>query len=232
MSSNNSHFLYLAGFLGHHSDMIPLALKGAGGVALSWQFDLREASTFDEFISGFESKILDRKPTVLIGYSFGGRILREIYRRGNCPGRYIFISTRLSVPEKDEIEKRKEAAKHWLSYYETNGLQKFLTSWEGQRLFNGHSMKDYRKSLNLNGPRIIDSDILNYFKIGFPLSQEPLTFSSDCHFICGENDSSYLEEAKKVSISHSIVPGAGHRCCFEKPEEVKKMILEWVKEIR
>ncbi len=207
--------LYLHGFLGTYQDMQPLYLDGYKCDS----FNLRTLLFKKDYIKELSKNI--KEYDFIVGYSFGGRILKELKLCFPEKSKtWVFVSSRHTPYSKAEALLR-ESFRQKL-FLKLEDRVKFLNYWKKLSLFSGHQMDEYRAKYKLGYTPWTVDEIKKYLECFFISSQVKPQKCDKSIFVHGKSDEKYFKEGKKLNKIFDVysLPG-GHRCLFENPDEFK-----------
>lgn len=196
-----------------------VALHGFLGDSSQWQdciaLDLYQYNNLTEL----EEEIQRINPTVIIGYSMGGRLALHLASLMlDKLERVIVLGGNLGLQSKDEVEKRIDWEARWCSKLETLSREDFYKEWNDQAIFkNDTPIEDFNRET---------TDILRLLKL-YPLSKQPNfrpMVKDNPKFIlaAGEHDRKYLESYRQVKNDVEVILDCGHRILNN--ETAKKLL--------
>lgn len=162
---------------------------------------------------------------ILVGYSMGGRIAF------NYPHPKILISSHLGFTTKEEKDERRAWENRWLHRLKTEPFFKFLKAWYDQPLFS--SLKALPQFPAIFNRRLqgTQKEALHQFQSNL-LSDQPYQIPSHVHFLCGTEDTKYVNLYKKLRLNPLLVQGSCHACHLEQPKECANLIRQIVDNLR
>ncbi len=207
--------LYFHGFLGSHEDMRPLYLDGYKCDA----FNLRTLLFKKDYIKELSKSI--KKYDFIVGYSFGGRILKELKRFfPEKSKKWIFVSSRHTPYSKTEVLLR-ESFRQKL-FLKLEDRAEFFNYWKKLSLFSGHQMDEYRAKYKLGYTPWTVDEIKRYLEFFFTSSQFKPQKCDKSIFVHGVDDEKYSKEGRGLKEIFNVYPlPGGHRCLFEHPDQFK-----------
>jgi len=217
---------FLHGFLGAPADMSPFFLDGVENKSIEYRDLLLEADTID--------KLAERLQTydVLVGYSFGGRLLGEVKEISKLKSllkdrTWVFVSSRHTPYTSEQLEERK-IFKDKMSYLIQTDLEKFNDFWNDLPLFSGHLMSDFRSQNGKAYKPWTENEKLNYLNRHFNSRQFFPEVDKNVHYICGEKDLKYSNEARLLKEVFNVytLKGVGHRAPFENVNQFKNLLIQ------
>jgi len=179
---------------------------------------------------------------VLVGYSLGGRLaLRAVLRD---PGRYaglVTVSTTAGIDEAPARTARAEADERLAAWIEASPMEDVVSVWERQPLFADQSetlVEDQRAGRLSQDPpslalllRTAGQGVLE------PVWHELLRLDLPVLAIAGSRDDGYVRAARRIAETAprgrlAIVAEAGHAPQLQQPEEVARLIAEFLEGLR
>jgi len=230
--------LALHGFLGQGADFGPLQRATVrAGWSGEWitpnLFDDLSPRDFESFASAastvFEKYVEVMRPQVLLGYSMGGRLALQVWRkRPNFLQRLVLFSTHLGLTDPSELLERRRQDADWARRFETENLQLVLKDWNAQKVF----LSDDARSISAARPEYIPSYVaaLKGLSLADQESLSPGELDSQVLCFVGENDTKFLHlyqgwSTKGLCPEPAIVAGRGHRLLFDpEPEMVGRLV--------
>jgi 2-succinyl-6-hydroxy-2,4-cyclohexadiene-1-carboxylate synthase len=178
---------------------------------------------------------------VLAGYSLGGRLaLRAALRE---PGRYgglVTVSTTAGIDEPAAHRARAEADERLAAWIEASPIEDVVSVWERQPLFADQSdalvvqQRPGRLSHDPAGLALL----LRTAGQGMlePVWHELVRLELPLLAIAGDRDDGYVRAARRIAETaprarEAIVQEAGHAPQLQRPEEVARLIAEFLEEI-
>ena len=175
---------------------------------------------------------------VLCGYSLGGRLaLRAALRE---PDRYrgvVTVGATAGIDEPSLRSARAEADERLAAWMEAAPIEDIVSVWERQPLFADQPealIEDQRAGRLAQDPpglalllRTAGQGILE------PVWHELLMFELPLLAIAGARDEGYAAAARRIAdtaprASAVIVEEAGHAPQLQRPEEIARLIADWV----
>ena len=190
----------------------------------------------------FEGRLLEiaeaGEGRVLCGYSLGGRLaLRAALRE---PDRYrgvVTVGATAGIDEPSLRSARAEADERLAAWMEAAPIEDIVSVWERQPLFADQPealIEDQRAGRLAQDPpglalllRTAGQGILE------PVWHELLMFELPLLAIAGARDEGYAAAARRIAdtaphASAVIVEEAGHAPQLQRPEEIARLIADWV----
>lgn len=176
-------------------------------------------------------------PSVVLGYSMGGRLLLHFLCQNHSSFRLaLVLGAHLGYDEGKEKEARRQLEEEWISRLLGSKLESFFEYWEALPLIRTQASipSPYRERMRVrkrmsNGAHL--AAILGFFGTSrMPHLKGSLHATQQrCLFAAGERDPKYLQLGQQVSAEHShiefaAVPGAGHCAHLENPTATLQLI--------
>lgn len=211
---------FLHGFLGSPEDMSPFFLENTESKAVAYRDLLLEENTIQKLSDRLESF------DVLVGYSFGARLLGEVKRLSRLKNKtWIFVSSRHS-PYTEEQLKEREIFRNKLAYLIETDLLKFNDFWNSLPLFSGHTMSDFREKYAMAYRPWTEDEKLNYLENFFNSEQFQPAADPSVHYLHGEKDVKYSSEAALLKGVFNVytLKEVGHRAPFEDESQFRDVL--------
>jgi pimeloyl-ACP methyl ester carboxylesterase len=215
---------FLHGFLGSPGDMTPFFIEGAENTSIDLRrllFEPEPIKKLTEILTDFD---------ILVGYSFGGRLLGEVKKQsGFIDKTWIFVSSRHTPYTVEELEKREEFKNKLGRLIQTN-MKKFYDYWNELPLFSGHVMSDFREKYSTAYKPWTEDEMVKYLLDHFNSEQFIPFKDTRVHYIYGGKDEKYSLEAGRLNEIFTVhkLEGLGHRAPFEDVQKFNKLIQEIV----
>jgi 2-succinyl-6-hydroxy-2,4-cyclohexadiene-1-carboxylate synthase len=175
---------------------------------------------------------------VLAGYSLGGRLgLRAALRE---PGRYaglVTVSTTAGIDEPAARSARAEADERLAAWIEASPIDDVVSVWERQPLFADQSeaLVEQQRSGRLSHDPAGLALLLRTAGQGMlePVWHELVRLELPLLAIAGGRDDGYVRAARRIAETaprarEAIVEEAGHAPQLQQPEEVARLIAEFL----
>jgi 2-succinyl-6-hydroxy-2,4-cyclohexadiene-1-carboxylate synthase len=180
----------------------------------------------------------DASGAVLVGYSLGGRLaLRAVLRE---PARYaglVIVSTTAGIDDAPARTARAEADERLAAWIEASPMEDVVSVWERQPLFADQSetlVEEQRPGRLSHDPaslalllRTAGQGVLE------PVWHELLRLDLPVLAIAGARDDGYVRAARRIAETAphgrlAVVAEAGHAPQLQQPEEVGRLIAEYL----
>ncbi len=180
-------------------------------------------------------------PAVWVGYSMGGRFALHIaLANPRAVTGLVLVSTTAGIDDPSERSTRRTSDAALAEQVERDGLERFVAWWLAQPIFSslpvaaaniesrlGGSAAGLASSLRLAGSGTFD-----------PLWESLHDLEMPVLVVAGELDSKYcllarrLVDAIGANADLLIIPGSGHACHLERPDEFVKGVTNWIARLR
>lgn len=227
------------------------ALHGFLGLPSDWKAFNFESCYFHDFAQpeiapchdGFWgwakrfNQYITSQNNVLMGYSMGGRLaLHALLDQPEKWKAAVIISANPGVQSIEQKAARINADRVWADRFMHEPWQRLLKAWNDQEVFKGKQFPLSRHEHEFSRAHL--SLLLTTFSLGL---QEDLTLlmhqlNLPILWICGQQDSKFLELSKKINFFHKLskvktVEAAGHRVPWERPQQFKKLVQSFISEV-
>ena len=181
------------------------------------------------------------KEAIFCGYSMGGRAALSYY--SFCPEKVMGLILESTTPGIKELQFRNERVrsdKVLIKILESDGMDKFVTHWLNQPLFeslkelSAERYKDLEQRKRDNNPIGLINCLLGFGTGNMPnLWWELEEIGIPVLLVTGEMDKKYYEinermHEKIASSAHFQIPGCGHNVHLEKPEEFINLVNKYL----
>ena len=172
-----------------------------------------------------------------VGYSMGGRVaLRLALERPDLVERLVLVSASAGIEDEDDRAARRAADDELAAALEEGGVDAFLDEWLAQPLFA--SLPPERAGLdarreNTAGGLAAALRLLGQGSME-PLWMRLLDLRMPVLVVAGERDEQYCLQAVHLGgwmgevATLALVPGAGHACHLEQPEQFVALLLAFL----
>ena len=233
----------LHGFLGRGADwdaFRPLLRELSGSEPQTPDlFAVPNSQTPEEWGREFAERVaeVDSAPSI-IGYSMGGRLaLHAMLARPKLFRRAVLISTGLGFEDEERRAARKKADEAWAQRFETEPWEEVLSAWNAQDVFAGSPPMEKRIESLFNR-----SALASALRHWSPAAHGPLVgrlpvIEGNVLMIAGARDAKYVKEAERAAAALPngdvwIVPPAGHRVPWERPESFKDALRSFFQQCK
>jgi 2-succinyl-6-hydroxy-2,4-cyclohexadiene-1-carboxylate synthase len=183
-------------------------------------------------------EILSSSASVLVGYSLGGRLaLRAALRSPESFTAVVLVGTTAGIEEGPLRVQRVEADEKLASWIEAMPIEDIVALWERQPLFADQSeplVEAQRPGRLSHDPREL-ALLLRTAGQGTldPVWHELRTLELPLLAIAGARDEGYTAAAKRIAATApnaraAIVEDAGHAAQLQRPDEVARLIAEFL----
>ena len=176
-------------------------------------------------------------PAVWVGYSMGGRFaLHVALANPRAVTGLVLVSTTAGIDDPSERAARRTSDTALAERVEREGVERFVAWWLTQPIFStlpstaanlesrlGGSAAGLASSLRLAGSGTFD-----------PLWESLPDLKMPVLVVAGELDSKYCTLARRLADAIGanadllIIPGSGHACHLERPDEFVKGVTNWI----
>jgi 2-succinyl-6-hydroxy-2,4-cyclohexadiene-1-carboxylate synthase len=172
-----------------------------------------------------------------LGYSMGGRYcLHVALRRPEAVERLVLVSATAGIDDPGERADRRRSDDALAGRVEREGLEPFLRWWLSQPLFASLPAGAAQLEGRLDGT---PAGLASSLRLAGTGSQEPLwdglgAISVPVLVVAGALDRKYVALAERLVAAIggparlALIPGAGHACHLEKPEEFISVVDGWL----
>ena len=233
----------LHGFLGRGADwdaFRPLLRELSGTEPQTPDlFAAPSSLTPDEWGREFAESVaeVDQAPSI-IGYSMGGRLaLHAMLARPKLFKRAVLISTGLGFEDEERRAARRKADEAWAKRFESDPWDEVLSAWNAQDVFAGSPPMEERVE-SLFNRNALASALRHWSPAahGSLVDRLPV-IEGNVLMIAGARDAKYVREAERAAAALRngdvwIVPPAGHRVPWERPESFKEALRSFFRQCR
>ena len=176
-----------------------------------------------------------------VGYSMGGRLaLHLALARPDLVGGLVLIGATAGIEDAAERATRRAADDTLAAELERDGLDVFLERWLAQPLFaslptEAADLEDRRRNTA--------AGLASSLRLAGTGTQAPLWDRLDALtmpvlVLAGERDEKFaaigrrMADAIGASATFAVVPGAGHACHLEQPDEFLRVLRGWLLGVR
>jgi 2-succinyl-6-hydroxy-2,4-cyclohexadiene-1-carboxylate synthase len=182
----------------------------------------------------------DRSP-VLVGYSLGGRLaLRAVLREPHRFAGLVTVSTTAGIDEEPARTARAEADERLAAWIEASPIEDVVSVWERQPLFADQSeaLVAQQRSGRLSHDPASLALLLRTAGQGAlePVWHDLLRLDLPVLAIAGAREDGYVRAARRIAETAprgraAIIAEAGHAPQLQQPEEVARLISEFLEEL-
>ena len=180
-------------------------------------------------------------PAIYIGYSMGGRLaLHLALARPDLVHGLVLIGATAGIEDEPERAARRAADEQLATELERDGVAQFLERWLAQPLFA--SLPPEAAGLD-DRLRNTAAGLASSLRLAGTGTQQPLwdqlaELSMPVLVVAGERDDKFsaigsrIAEAIGPNTTFALVPGAGHACHLEQPDEFLPVLRGWLLGVR
>ena len=177
-------------------------------------------------------------PAAWVGYSMGGRFaLHAALRHPGAIRRLVVVSATAGIDDADERAARRRSDAALADRVESEGVEAFIAWWAAQPMFS---------TLTLQAGRVEDrvakasaAGLASSLRLAGAGCQRPLwetlsTIEIPTLVIAGALDKKYVALSERIveavgpNARLHVMPGAGHACHLERPEEFIRAVQEFL----
>jgi 2-succinyl-6-hydroxy-2,4-cyclohexadiene-1-carboxylate synthase len=181
-------------------------------------------------------------PVVLAGYSLGGRLaLRAAIRDPDRYGGVVTVGATAGIDDAPARSARAEADERLAAWIEASPIENVVRVWERQPLFADQSealVEEQRPGRLSHDPAAL-ALLLRTAGQGVlePVWHELMRLDRPVLAIAGGRDDGYVRAARRIATTAprgraAIVAEAGHAAHLQQPEEVARLIADFVEGLR
>lgn len=224
----------VSGFLGLPTDWDFLQFPQVAAVdphALSWNSLPDWGARFNEWVSR------GTVPSLLIGYSLGGRL--ALHALLNNPKQWkgaVIISAHPGLSDPLEKAKRLEHDRKWAARFEKEEWASLMQAWNGQEVFS-HDPSVERKEHEYRRDQLVHTLLKGSLSTQADLRHQISQLEMPLLWITGSQDHRFSTLAQTLSFKHPLsrwakVEGAGHRVPWTQPADFKNLLQQFQDELR
>lgn len=223
----------VSGFLGLPSDWD--FLQSEHIVGIDWQaFSWNSLPDWGDQFNFWASR-QNNGPSVLIGYSLGGRLALHALLQN--PDQYrgaVIISAHPGLSDECDKEKRTKNDRKWAERFANEEWASLMASWNGQEVFSRDPFIFERKEENYQRPHLMRALMQGSLGSQRDLREPISELKIPLLWLTGSKDERYSSLAQNLSFKHPLsrweqVEGAGHRAPWAKPDEFLKRVHDFLK---
>lgn len=226
----------LHGFLGRPQDWTQL-LSGQLSVKLHAAdlFNGAPIGSIGEWAEDFcKQAAATEGPRVLMGYSLGGRLaLHALLQRPQLWDAAIIISAHTGLQNAKDREHRRQTDELWAARFESDPWNLIIEDWNRREAFKCDTFHFDRREADYQRQTL--AAVLRQWSLGLQRNLLPDVAKLELPicWMAGANDEACAAVARQVSLQHSlskclIIPEAGHRLPWQKPQEFLTGITDFL----
>lgn len=177
------------------------------------------------------------EPAAWMGYSMGGRYcLHVALQRPDTVTRLVLVSATGGIDSPEERGQRRAGDDALARRIESDGVEPFLRDWLAQPLFAGLAPDGAEMDSRLgNTPAGLASSLrLAGAGTQNPLWERVAALEMPVLIVAGEHDTKYVALGERLlgaigaNAGMSVIPGAGHACHLEKPDDFLAQVIPFL----
>lgn len=177
------------------------------------------------------------EPSILVGYSMGGRLALDLaVRSPHLIQKLIILSAHPGIERDEERHTRLQRDQQWAQMIDAQGLPAFLQAWYEQPLFRSFkespAFPDIFRERLKQDPEKVKALLLKYSPGIMPSHWSAIEkFSFPTLFLFGDRDIRYQlvrDKLLKRGISTKLIPNSGHAIHLENPVACAEKIKEFL----
>lgn len=188
---------------------------------------------FNQFPDIFSSAYLQTEHTVAIGYSLGGRLLLHCaLKQPHLFKKIVIIAAHTGLTNESEKHSRREHDAQWAAQFLQDPWNIVVDAWHKQPVLHSAQIPS-RKEQSYN--RAALAHALTTWSLGMQedLLPELAKVSVPILWIVGERDEKFVALGRQAAeianhIQLKVIPDAGHRVMWEKPQILDTLIRTYV----
>jgi 2-succinyl-6-hydroxy-2,4-cyclohexadiene-1-carboxylate synthase len=216
----------IAGRLAPHYEVVTVDAPGHGSAG-EWAADLWEGAAGIGAAAG---------RATYVGYSLGGRLaLHLALARPELVTRLVLISTSAGIDDPAARAARRASDEALARRVEAEGVEAFVKWWLAQPMWATLTPETAGSAERLTNSA---SGLASSLRLAGAGTQEPLwdrlsQLEMPVLILAGQRDAPYVANAQRLgqAIPNAkvvIVPGAGHACHLERPDQVAEVVEGWL----
>ena len=178
-------------------------------------------------------------PAAWVGYSMGGRFaLHVAVRHPDAVTRLVLVSATAGIVDDGERAARARSDTALARRVESEGVETFLRWWVSQPLFA--SLPSEAALVEDRVAHATAAGLASSLRLAGTGSQQPLwdalpDLDMPVLVVAGEHDKKYVALAEQITEAVGanarlqLIPGAGHACHLERPDEFIGAVAEFLK---
>lgn len=173
-------------------------------------------------------------PSVLIGYSLGGRLaLHVLLNQPDLWKGAVIISAHPGLADEAERTKRLAHDQQWAERFENEEWQPLMDAWNSQDIFSHDPIVFERKEKDYQRPRLVQALLHGSLGCQIDLRKQISELQVPLLWITGSKDQRFSSIARGLSFKHRLsqaikVEGAGHRVPWAQPAAFKRLLLDFL----
>lgn len=222
----------ISGFLGLPSDWD--LLQSHRVEAVDWQaFSLGSLPDWGAHFNQWAYR-QGKGPSVLIGYSLGGRLaLHALLNQPDLWKGAVIISAHPGLADAGERAKRLAQDQQWADRFENEEWQSLMDVWNSQDIFSHDPIVFERKEKDYQRPRLMQALLHGSLGSQVDLRQQISELQIPILWITGSKDQRYSSIARGLSFKHPLsqavqVEGAGHRVPWAQPAAFTTLLQDFL----
>lgn len=169
--------------------------------------------------------LIGTRPFWLVGYSLGGRIALDYTLSQRNPHQLgaILEGANLGLQSEEERQARWQNDQDWVNRFQREPIEQVLNDWYQQPVF-AHLTAEQREDLIAKRKQNQGNKIAEMLQ-ATSLAKQPFfepnkgaDFGKFMHFVIGEKDQKFRQQAEKYQLSHRLIAHAGHNSHQENPQ--------------
>ena len=231
----------IPGFLGEKKDFDFLLLPHEVVELFTTLQSHESLVPFSAFAPFLHDKVISHPTSnpIGFGYSLGGRLL--LHAAISYPtlfSKLVIISSHPGLTSNEEKTARLIADRGWASRFQNDTWDDVINAWNSQNVLSGSGSANphpKREESLFSKKALVHA--LTEWSLGKQedLSSQIAALPMNILWIVGENDSKFKKIAFELSkkapnIQLKIIPEAGHRVMWEKPEVIDTLVRTYVEE--
>jgi 2-succinyl-6-hydroxy-2,4-cyclohexadiene-1-carboxylate synthase len=177
----------------------------------------------------------------LVGYSMGGRLALHAALRNPdmITGPLVLVGVNAGIEDEQERAARREADDRRAARFESSGIEEVVDEWEKERVFASQSprLREQQRPGRLSHR---PQDLATTLRTAGQGALEPVwdrlpTLRAPALLVAGISDTAYATANARMARlipdgRAERIPGAGHAPQLEQPDELTRLLLEFLDE--
>lgn len=193
-----------------------------------------------QWLANTIQQMIGEQPFWLVGYSLGGRIALD-YSLTNRPRQLLgtmLEGTNIGLATERERTQRWQNDSHWANRFNQEPIDQVLQDWYQQPVFT-HLTATQRQQLiaqrQHNDGKAIATMLLTTSLAKQPFFEPAInankrsTLPLNLHFLIGEKDQKFRQQAEKYQFTYQLISNAGHNAHRENPVVFSQKLIEITK---